>query len=390
MSVDREPGKNGSTDDIFAITDYALRPPLRRQFMPWHKPRKQFIRQYHWGKEIEWLLRGRPKDDQSSLCYLGLPGPDLLDIRYIHSRFCTEARRLTFLGFDESALPASSSREALNVSLDEVRRLEYVEAKSDVLGDDFRNLADPNSIAWHKATVLGPFDIINLDLCGHIGLDEPEIDHSIYSAIYKICGLQNRRTRPWSLFITSRISKENFSSEVLARLLFKLRDNIETCREFKEALEERRAGGLDYTDRAVAASNEETFFDTAAIALSKWLLGLAQSMRCRFSVASVAIYRVYGGAPHPDMLSLILRFEPVPMIDADPTRLATAPPTFLDECTQAAGIPGAISDMLDVDELLASDAQLWNELMDKTAQLLQEARYDPGEYRAWVDRKGTQ
>jgi hypothetical protein len=382
MSEDRE---SGFASDIFELTDYQLRRPLRREFMPWHKPRKHFIRQNQWGQEIEWLLSNRAKGDQSGLCYLGLPGPDLLDVRYIYRRFCTEGRRLTFLGFDDSARPESSSREALNVSLDEVRRLTYVDARSDVLGDNFRKLADDNSIAWDKAKILGPFDIINLDLCGHIGLDPPKIDHSMYDAIHQVCGLQNRRPHPWSLFITSRVNKDSFLPEVLTILLDRLRDNIGTCREFKQALE-RWIGDLDYADDAVAASNDEEFFGTAAVVLSNWLLGLAQGMRCEFSVASVAVYRVYGRALHPDMLSLILRFEPVPKIDADPARLATSSPTFPNECTQAARIPGAIATMVDVDDLLARERRLWRELRDSTAQLLQEARYDPVQYQAWADQ----
>lgn len=392
-----EPPRNGehedestSADGIFALTDYKLRRPLRREFKPWHKPRKQFVRQDQWGKEIEWLLSRKPEGDRSGLCYLGLPGPDLLDVRYIYGRFCAEGRQLTFLGFDESARPASPSREALSVSLDEFRRLAHVDRRSNVLPDDFRKLADDNSIAWDRANTLGPFDIINLDLCKHIGLDPPEIDGSIYSAIHRLLGLQNRRLRPWSLFITSRISKQNFSPEVLSALLCRLRDNIETCHGFKQALEER-IGELNYTDSAVAASNEEEFLSTTAMVLSKWLLGLAQSMQCLFSVASVAVYRVYRGASCPDMLSLALRFEPMPTIGADPARLATASsPVCPDECTQAARIPRAIAAMVNVDDLLSADTQLWKELRDDTARLLRDARYDPMQYLAWANQQSEQ
>jgi hypothetical protein len=124
------------------------------------------------------------------------------------------------------------------------------------------------------------------------------------------------------------------------------------------------------------------------VLISKWLLGLAQGMQCWFSVASVAVYRVYSACP--DMLSLVLRFEPIPTIAADPTGLATTPPAFLDECTQAARIPRMITAMVNVDDLLASDVPLWKELRDGTAHLLYDARYDPVQYRAWDDQQGKQ
>src|SRR5215469_1547520 len=125
MNESSHPGEPGSTlmpntSDVFNRTSYREElAPARRDFKPWHRPRKQAVRQIQWGSEINWLLAHKSPDDRS-LRYLGLPGADLLDIRYFYSRFCSDgSHKLTFLGFDESAKPGSKYRDALNVSLDE-------------------------------------------------------------------------------------------------------------------------------------------------------------------------------------------------------------------------------------------------------------------------------
>jgi hypothetical protein len=133
-----------------------------------------------------------------------------LDIRYLYERFCKDGDyELRFLGFEKSAKPASPYSSALNVSLQEVRSLEHVDKQSEILGDDLRLLADDNSIAWGTAKRLGPFDAINIDLTDHMARDEPAFDLSIYNVIHQVCGLQQRRPLPWTLFLTSRLDKAN-------------------------------------------------------------------------------------------------------------------------------------------------------------------------------------
>src|ERR1700722_13633194 len=151
---------------IFARETYAQRSPAPRPFEPWHRPRKQFVREEVWGAEIDWLITQKHTTDEN-VRYLGLPGADLLDLRYIYQEFCkTGEHRLRFLGFDSAGLPDSLHGDALNVSLQEVRSLPHVDKGSEVLGDNFGLLADRRSIAWAAAERMGPFDIVNIDLCG--------------------------------------------------------------------------------------------------------------------------------------------------------------------------------------------------------------------------------
>jgi hypothetical protein len=374
-----------NASDLFNRTKYREEfPTVRRDFKPWHRPRKQVVRHIQWGSEIAWLLSRKSAEDHS-LRYLGLPGLDLLDIRYFYARFCQNgSHRLTFLGFDESAKPGSRYRDALNVSLDEVRRLDNVETASDVVGDDFRLLADKQSLAWSRAKQLGPFDVINVDLCGYMADDDPELDLSYYNAIYQLCVLQSRYASPWSLFISSRMDRGHVADDALAKLLGVLRRNLSSCDEFAAEFVDC-FGSLEYDAEHVKLWDPEIFCKSITVALAKWLLGLALSMKDSFSISSIAGYRVRPHASAVDMLSLVVRFEPLDGIGVDPVGLASMAVPEADECMQAAPIPKRVAELMDIDGALRASPRAWREFRDATGELLELARYSSEDYREWAD-----
>jgi hypothetical protein len=81
-------------------------------------------------------------------------------------------------------------------------------------------------------------------------------------------------------------------------------------------------GHLEYDLAGAKLWDPEVFCKSMTVALAKWLLGLALSMRDSFSISSIAGYRVRPGAAGVDMLSLVVRFEPLEGIGADPVGLA--------------------------------------------------------------------
>ena len=87
--------QNGFADNIFGeeVAYEAPLPEEKKEFLPWHRPRKQFVRHYQWCKEIRRMISHTPPAD-GVLKYLGLPGVDLLDLRYFHEEVCqTDASR---------------------------------------------------------------------------------------------------------------------------------------------------------------------------------------------------------------------------------------------------------------------------------------------------------
>ena len=162
---DQSHDQDDLTTGIFGNNiEYARPRTPPKEFKPWHKPRKQFVRSKQWSALLRRLYENRgPRDP---LRYLGLPGTDLIDLRYLHAQLCRDNDRpMCFLGFNTEAHRDNPAHIELNVSLDEVRRLSNVDPQSNVIHDDFRLVGNENSIAWSHTKQLGPFDVVNIDLC---------------------------------------------------------------------------------------------------------------------------------------------------------------------------------------------------------------------------------
>ncbi|MFI5563349.1 hypothetical protein ACIA2T_29045 [Amycolatopsis japonica] len=376
--------------EIFA--DPSFKPPeapRNREFKPWHRPRKQFVRKQQWGKEIEALITGRQNGD-TSLRYLGLPGPDFLDIRYIYSKFCVDGRisSLRFLGFDSSAAPESPDNSAHNVSYHEIRSLPRIDRSSHVAVDDIRRLAEKESLALDKAKELGSFDVVNLDLCGHFAKEPPVVADSFYNAIANICNIQMRHNRSWSLFITSRIDKSEVATETLLRIANRVASLAEACNGLLTQIESS-IGLSDLTLHGIKSSDEATFFRAVAAGLGAWLLGLARKIHFELRISSIAGYHISNQSDVCDMLSVVFRFTPYDAIDVDPSRLAADLAEIPSECSQMSQFVAAIERVKDIDSLLQVDENFFEVLLNETGAMLEAARYDLAQYKQWVRDDGS-
>jgi len=140
-------------------------PPEEKVFKAWHKPRKQWVRQEQWLKETESLIRRLRLDGRSLLRYLSLPGEDMLDIRMIAKLCEKKGLGLKCLGYDEGARGLTNQTE-VNISWNEVSN--NIETTSTILPDNIAVLKNLRSQAFSYVKEHGPFDIINLDLCGSV------------------------------------------------------------------------------------------------------------------------------------------------------------------------------------------------------------------------------
>jgi hypothetical protein len=84
------------------------------------------------------------------------------------------------------------------------------------------------------------------------------------------------------------------------------------------------------------------------------------------------------------MISIAIRFEPISSSPVDSVGLSNVRPIQLDECELATEVVKAIHRLVDVDEILASDSGLRDEMINSTCALLEPARYDPKAYRRWA------
>lgn len=375
-------------DDIIEIASYEATLPRTREFLPWHLPRKQFVRQYQWCEQIGRLLDDAPLTD-GPLKYMGLPGVDLLDLRHFHSAVCTVRNiGLRFLGFNSSASPANDAHTELNISLDEVRRLDGVDPMSDVIGDNFALLAKEDSLACRKTRELGPYDVINLDLCDGFGAQTPGgLDQTYYNAVSSLLTLQSRSIRPWLLLLTTRADRANVDDRVLQALLNKYTENLANCDPFRAASLEKFA--IETVDALrAAADTDDGLLAIFLTGLCKWLLGLALAHQPPTSVElrSIIGYRVNRQAQHEDLISLAFRFTPTFVPAIDPIGLANQHVDAPNECTLATRVLKRVAKRVDADKKLDEAAELKQEMIEATAVLLELARYDGEAYRVWAQQ----
>lgn len=373
--------QNDPNSEIFGSTGEYEQPNTEpKEFKPWHRPRKQFVRREQLSKLLQRLYANR--DPGEPLRYLGLPGTDLLDLRYLYEQLCcTTGRPLRFLGFNSEALPNNHAGVELNISLDEVRRLANVDRQSLVLHDDFRRIGNRDSIAWSWTRQLGPFDVVNIDLCDGLASDSPGRDGSVYDALGQLAALQARNHNPWLLLIATRMNREVFDAEAEERIIKLFDRNVCNCEGFAEECEQL----LNFDARAIdpATCSEADHLKLMIVAIAKWLARLVQVQApSRVELASTQGYRVNPVAAQMDLVTLALRVEPV--IAVSPDALSPTSPTMVDECATALAILKRSARRRNVDTILQQNPQEREQSIKEMERLLEQARYDPAAYRAWL------
>lgn len=389
MSGTEDPDDAEGDDAEFSAADlgsprYEL-PPRRadRAFQPWHRPRKHFVRRNQWLACIRDIFDARPPDDR--ITYLGLPGIDLLDLRYLHQEVCQpDQRTLQFLGFDHS-VPGSPDGIDLAVSLHEVKLSEFIHESSQILPDDIRMIGSERSMAYQTVSRAGPFDVINLDLCTSVIEDHPTATSSLYTALNRLVALQARNPNPWLLLITSVVDRSGHNAAAATLLQARFTDALERC----EGLAELCAGLFDADDvfnLDLDVCSPEDFLNVVAIGLCAWLFERAQAHApMRLNLRAVFGYRLVPTAECNDMISLALRFTPVIAPAADPIGLAQAPPAELPElCETMSQVVGKADARFDVDLHLVEHPEVRDELVTEMADLLEQARYRRELYVEWV------
>ena len=368
------------TAEIFGVTEYLPAQAEPKQFKPWHKPRKHFVRSRQLLVLLERLYEKRQPEEP--LRYLGLPGTDLIDLRYLYQELChPQNRPLRFLGFNTEARPGSSAHIELSISLDEVHQLPRVDPRSDVIHDDFRRIGNEASIAWERVQAMGPYDIVNIDLCDSLASDPPQDKGTIYDALARLVALQSRNHTPWLLLITTRIGRGMFNLEAEQEFMEIFRKNARECDGFIETCQQC----LDLDALAVdpAMCSETDLLQLMTAAISMWLSTLVQAQAASdVNLASTHTYQVEPTAACEDMVSLALRFEPV--IAASQNALFPDAPPPVDECDIAEHILKRTAKSQNVDRILKESPPLYQELIHEMKRLLAAARYDVSQYQAWL------
>lgn len=382
-------------EEIYEPVQPVLEDLRGREFKPWHKPRKHYLRVHQWCALIRALIKELHYTNGSVLRYLGLPGEDFLDIRTL-AGVCDRAEvKLRYLGFDVTADLADEYE--VNLSKHEISQLEFVDPQSVLVKERVERIATATSTARHHFERMGPFDVINLDLCdsvaGAVGIG------SYFDALKQTCDLQLRagRTQPWLLFLATRAIRSQIDAHSKAQLLGCVRRNIADSLDFEAKLLELLSLAKAQVDGEISDSQlleHKALVNAFCLGLSKWLLGVAMSAQPRVVVRLLPSYSYRIEVPDPDMLSLAFRFEPLIEARRDGTGLAPDSPdgraaAVLNESELATALLEGVSGILDVDTMLSSDTSLNEKMIDKCGTVLASARYDKASYVSWANSVHT-
>lgn len=358
--------------------------PLQlNKLLPWHQPRKQFVRERQWRLYTSQLigrLQGRPSLRSGTLKYLTLPGIDQFDIELIGTLCRENDLELEAIGFlAESEKEAVKARAQFRT--EGLIKRELLSDTSTIYPYRLEQITSHNGQAYREIKAHAPFHVLNIDACGSIAT--PTADHSerIIDALHRLIEIQLDVMRdPWLLFITTDARSNNLSPQVLDALKRAIRENANASQQFKDGT--ITCLGVDATtlDEAFvcAEANPERFLAMFSLGLSKWLLHNADAKG--WNVKSKAFYS-YSTRPHDDesvsMPCLAFEFSPRPVqledqFGAVNIEVANDPAADTDYSMKALE---RAQDITNLETKLEEDAELRRELAGRQFELLKNAGY---------------
>ena len=399
-------------DDELATVYQDIQPSLtdkdEREFYPWHKPRKHYLRINQWCAEVQKLIKRNNYQEGEVIRYLGFPGEDFLDIRVLRG-VCEKAKiKLRYLGFDRSEwkhpqqqpntddaavlLTEHNKREFLfNLAKHEVFNLGFIQLPSYVLKDDFCVLANVQSIAYRETSKFRDFDIINIDLCDSVAFPS-DVEYSPYfEAIKQLCNMQVAgRTTPWILFLTTRAIRDQLDKKTKQKLFRCVLENVTSHEDFASELASTLSldeGKISHEIAETARLDHATLVSLFGLSIGKWLLKMMMEANPKLRVKLLKSYSYRVEIKEPDMLSLAFSFEPLITKPVDRTGLTTPGTTdgdHPDERQMAIELLKSFCGIQDIDDFLHADDALHTKMTDKCAELLASVHYDKDSYKKWV------
>lgn len=382
-------------DGVYQEVTPVLRQEVKKKYKPWHKPRKHHIRIHLWCAAIRKLIEADGLADGDVLKYLGMPGEDFLDLRTLDG-VCKRANvKVRYLGLDNSA---GTEEFETNLSNHEISHLDYIyDERSYLLKGCVEDFANAKSPTYTRAASFSTFDVVNIDLCDSIAGVGSE---SYFTALYNLCLQQQAgRTKPWLLFLATRVGREHFDGEVKSKLFNCVLRNIENYQNFGSTLNSTLALSKSAVEADLDASSPLAHWPLVqlfTLALGKWMLEtmLGGEPKVKVSLQESFSYRVSDGEPGesddlPDMVSLAFLFEPhisPPKEKAGVVAKSATPVPNLSEPDLAVAFIPKVVALKDVDKLLHDQPALFQKAKDATAKILAAVRYDTNTYDEWLEK----
>lgn len=343
-------------EGVFPETPQLQTRPAINLTEPWYRPAKQFIRRYQWNSDILHLLNqltGASSVNESQkqvLKYVGLPGKHYLDLLSMGA-FCHSKHVLIeYIGFRTGP---SNQEESLS-DLPYLSNQTHYTRNSITLPDNIEVLAEADSPALRAFKERGPYDVVNLDVCGGV-LHGPS--QRLLRTLTTILDVQCQRKEPWLLFLTTTAKASDIGEEILAKFLGVISSNCRDHQDFLDALDAaaKRCGIVDWQHhiKQPGSAPQDCFVCLFSLALGKWLLkNLHQASPIAVPNPRSAYRFRNTDRDRPEMLSLSYLVNPVLGVRSDPTgvlNIGNEERNYYAECAVEI-ITSSMDGMLDLDE----------------------------------------
>ncbi len=373
-----------SDDDLFDLEEVAgkVEGEIENQYKPWHKPRKQFIRENQWFIPLKRIANSNKYSSIDTINYFGLPGGDLLDVTYISQELLNhnELNKKDFLihGFINSDAEFNKAQSGLSQLLDK----DNVCKKSKIEKFSFEALSSSNSEAWKRIRSVGYYHFINLDFCNCI------LNEKTLPAIYRLLDYQTKRVigAPWLLCITTRLNKAGITPLLLEKFDAVLQD-VKSDEGLTEIINSAFSSSLLAVKKLTDLDEPHKVLlnELLQVCLIFWLVNEATKKGCTIELKSSYKYSVDLYDREHDMHSFVFAIEKQDRVEADTLGLVSQSNEEILTSDKVTGLKVSalekLGRSLDLDAHLEDDIVLLNKFADDMMSLLSRCGYSVSDYK---------
>ncbi|WP_145975094.1 PP_RS20740 family protein [Cereibacter sphaeroides] len=273
--------------------------------MPWHTPRKQYVREVQWRRYSERLiekLAGGNGDRPEPIRYLTLPGIDFFDVEVLGRLAKGRGLDLEMTGFlADGKLPIQARAQ---FRMDSLIKTGIITDRSQTFPHRFEEIVHPNGQPARELQRRGPFHIVNVDACGSIALPGDKRSSRIIDAIFKLVDFQMQFSRTsWLLFVTTDARIGTVAPSVITAFLNAIRENGVRSTAFKSAAE-RDFSHLGGDLNSICNNHEfsqSDFLKLFVLGFSKWLLHNAELKHWNVTSLQAYCYGPTAGASNSEL-----------------------------------------------------------------------------------------
>ncbi|EKO3431562.1 PP_RS20740 family protein [Vibrio fluvialis] len=374
-----------ATDDLFVNDDIFGKHTKRQDkaFKPWHKPRKQYIRDKQWADSLLRLLNDSKYKNIDTIKYFGLPGGDLLDVNYIHKRFNGSDRAknktLGVYGFIKDNEDFQKAQGELSKLLDK----EKIANNSNIVQFCFEDIYNRKSDAISRIQNYGTYHFINLDFCDNV------LTNDTLSALFTLIRYQLDRVAgiPWLLCITTRLNRESSNIDLIEKLQTIVNElgNIQDTNDKLDALYKEVHKHIKSSTKISEIDDKALINQLLQIGFVLWVIKEANTRKHKVELKSTFKYSVNLYDREQDMHSFVFRLQQPESSSVDTLGLVKtkgeAKPIILPSYSDAAcETIEKLSKTHDVDDYFDGNKLELQKYAEQMKELLDECGYDTANY----------